>query len=214
VIVFHPPIDILEWNSALSSHSNSEKYAFLKNKRYLITVSRLVERKGHAQVIKAMSMISDHCDLYYVITGEGEYKSHLKTLAKEYNLSKKVVFTGFVSLSDLNYLYQNAELYISPSLDVDGDIEGFGISIIEAALHKIPSIAGNTGGVSDAITNNKTGVIVNAVDLNAIATAITTMTQNESLRKSMGLAACEKVKSEFSLISQSQKLKKIIDLIL
>ena len=114
-----------------------------------------------------MQVISKLKDQYpnirYIIAGEGEEKSYLKSLVNTLNIYKNVNFIGSVTDAQKKYIFNKTDLMVMPTIDesVNKSIEGFGISYIEAALFGIPSIASNVGGTSEAVIHDKTGIILN-----------------------------------------------------
>ena len=85
-------------------------------------------------------------------------------------------------------LIKNANLFLMPSIVVKKSVEGFGISFIEAASYGVGSIGGKDGGASDAIINDKTGLICNGNEIDSIYGSIIKFFQNENY-KSFGLNA-------------------------
>lgn len=108
----------------------------------LITTSRLVEKNGVGDVIKALPLLDSN--IKFVICGEGDLKDGLISLAKKLRVGERVVFKGNVQHSVLNKYLKACDIFIRPSLS-----EGFGISFIEAMAAKIPVIATPVGGIPD-----------------------------------------------------------------
>ena len=127
----------------------------------LLTVGRLVKRKGHDNVILALPKILEKIpNLLYVIVGDGENKYSLEELVEERKLQKSVYFAGNVTDEELAHWYKQADIFIMPAREINGDVEGFGIVFLEAALSRLPVIAGRSGGVSVAVLDNQTGLVV------------------------------------------------------
>src|SRR5260370_12397745 len=155
ITVIHPPV---ERSSLLAASSIDHEFG-LEGRRFLLTAARLVKRKGHGQVIRVLSQIRNHYpDLAYVITGNGSLRSRLELLAQEYGVQDGVRFAGYVSRDKLCQLYRRCTIYISPSEDDEGDVEGFGISLLEAGSYGKTVISGRSGGVLDAVLDPQTGV--------------------------------------------------------
>lgn len=106
--------------------------------RFILTVGTIEPRKDLGTLIKAFADISDGLkDIHLVIAGgKGWKQSQLADLPAELNIEDRVHFTGYMSRSNLKYLYSRAELYVFPSL-----YEGFGLPLLEAASEGIPAIA-------------------------------------------------------------------------
>ncbi|MEE9516115.1 MAG: glycosyltransferase [Candidatus Adiutricales bacterium] len=206
ITVINPAIDIDMWRLETDTGEIEEKFG-IKGRRIILTTARLVKRKGHAQVIRVLSRISQkYPDLVYVITGEGDSEQELRSLAIELGLQDRVRMTGFISSGELRALYQLAEVYVSPSLEVKADVEGFGISFIEAGLYSTPVIAGRTGGVSDAVAHGRTGFLVYPLDEEEIKDKLVQLLDDEGLRRWMGRLGRERARKDFGLDRQGQRL--------
>jgi len=140
----------------------------------LLTVSRLVSRKGHSQVLAALPLITSAVGpVKYVIVGSGPEEQRLRSLVGEYGVDDCVEFRGKVDDSELAALYQAASVFVMPSRDLYGQpIEGLGLVYLEANLCGLPVVAGDTGGVTDAVVDGETGLLVNPEDPAQIASAI------------------------------------------
>ncbi|MFB6363164.1 glycosyltransferase family 4 protein [Paenibacillus elgii] len=161
----------------------------LDGKRVILTVARLVERKGHDVTLKALSkLIVEYPDLCYVICGDGPDKERLSKLVSEYGLEPYVRFTGVVDDEELAVLYSFADLFIMPSREIieKGDVEGYGIVFLEANYNRLPVIAGNSGGIPDAVLDNVTGYLVDPLSDGEIAMRIKSLLDNANLCREMG----------------------------
>jgi len=207
ITVIHPPV---ERSSVLAASSIDHEFG-LEGRRFLLTAARLVKRKGHGQVIRVLSQIRNHYpDLAYVITGNGSLRSTLELLAQEYGVQDRVRFAGYVSRDKLCQLYRRCTIYISPSEDDEGDVEGFGISLLEAGSYGKPVIAGRSGGVSDAVLDHQTGLLVDSRNLEEIRTALVTLLDKPALAEQLGERARERVEREFSLRGQGERLLRVL----
>lgn len=210
VVVFDPPV-MLPDPLPPPSKELEEKYS-LQGKRVILTVARLVRRKGHAQVLAAMRRLKEHYhDLVYVITGEGEYRGELERLTRDYGLEGQVRFTGFLPREEVWQLYQRADIYISPSLDDRGDVEGFGTSLVEAGAVGKPVIAGRSGGVADAVLDGKTGVLVDSRNPDEVARALQMLLNDPALRERLGKAARERALTRFAPEAVARKMLSILE---
>lgn len=138
------------------SDVQSEKYN-------LLSVGRLVKRKGFQNVILALSTLrNEYPEIKYHIVGIGEYEEELKELVKNNNLKDVVIFHGRVSEAEKNELYKKADLFVMPSFEIETEqsVEGFGIVYIEANMYGKYVIAARTGGVPDAIYEGVTGSLI------------------------------------------------------
>jgi phosphatidylinositol alpha-1,6-mannosyltransferase len=171
---FHPRPD----NLALR-----QRYG-LADKRILLTVGRLSERKGMDRVIEALpALLSRHSDLHYLIVGEGEYRAHLDHLVAERRLTDHVTFAGHVCDEALLEHYAIADVFVMPHRKLaSGDTEGFGVVFLEANASGVPVVAGIAGGAADAVQDGVNGLAVDGDDVSAIARAITSILEDPALR--------------------------------
>jgi len=170
------------------------------NRPILLTVSRLVRRKGHSQVIAALpQIVSEVGPVKYIIAGSGPEEQRLRRLATEYGTEDCVEFLGEVDDRELSTLYQASNVFVMPSRNLYGQpIEGLGLVYLEANLYGLPVIAGDTGGVSDAVVDGETGLLVNPEDPAAIASAIIRLLSDPDLATQLGTAGRARVLEEFT----------------
>ena len=146
---------------------DEEEIKLIEGKPTLLTIARLEKRKGHKNILFAISKLKKkYPDIRYIVAGDGEEKHNLKLIVDKLNISKNVIFIGSVSESQKKYIFSKTDLMVMPTIDETNNlsIEGFGISYIEAALFGIPSIASNVGGTKEAVLHNQTGIILNNFD--------------------------------------------------
>jgi phosphatidyl-myo-inositol dimannoside synthase len=161
----------------------------LDDKIVLFSLGRLIPRKGFDKVIEAMpGVIEKSNNIAYAIGGDGPDTARLKTLAEKLpqELKSRIIFLGKISNSDYRAWLELCDIFIMPSRNIDGDYEGFGIVYLEANLAGKPVIAGDSGGVRDAVINNVNGLLVNPEDIQEISGAIIKLSKDEDLRRSLG----------------------------
>src|SRR6185295_19547685 len=90
-------------------------------------------------------------DLGYAVVGSGDYLATLERLSRSLGVADRTRFLTRVPNADLPALYNCGEVYLGLSRLLDERVEGFGISLVEASASGLPVIAGNSGGVSDAV---------------------------------------------------------------
>lgn len=154
----------------------------------LLSVGRLRERKGFQHVIAALELLSgDFPRLVHVIVGSGPFESELRREAQARGVADRVIFVG--EHDPPEGFYPLAKIFASVSWPTPGEVEGFGMVYLEAARHGVPSIAGNSGGMPEAVIDGQTGLCVEGTSLHAIASAIRRLLSDETLRTKMGQAA-------------------------
>ncbi|MEW6407990.1 MAG: glycosyltransferase family 4 protein [Patescibacteria group bacterium] len=181
--------------------------------KIILTCGRLVERKNHISVIRALpKIIKLISNVLYLIVGQGPEEKNLKNEVNHLNLQNYVKFLDEVPQEDLPRLYNLADVFVMPARDIpeQGDIEGFGVVFLEAAASGLPCIAGATSGQAEAIEDKKTGFLVNPENVNEIADTILKLLKNPQLAKQLGQAGRVRVVEKFNWKKQAEKLKKIL----
>jgi len=189
IVIIPPGLNIGKLKGAVGHEVNVRSKYGLQDNKVMITVSRLVERKGHDITLRAVRQVMTRIpDLKYVICGEGPYRSELERLVQQYELDDVVVFTGGIPDHELHQLYQCSDLFIMPSRDIKekGDVEGFGIVFLEANYYRLPVIGGNSGGIPDAVRDSVTGYLVDPLDEKEIADRIEQLVMDEDLARTLG----------------------------
>lgn len=157
----------------------------------VLTLGRLVERKGFDKLIEAWPRIQAAVpQARLAIAGSGPQEAALRAAVGDQGTGDSIKFLGRVAAEMLPSLYASADLFVMPNRTMpDGDTEGFGLVFLEAAASGTPSVGGAAGGAVDAVRHGKTGLLVDGWDVSAIAFAVTDMLTDEVKRKSMGQAA-------------------------
>ena len=186
------------------THFLREKYQ-LDDKVVLLSLGRLVSRKGVDYTIKALAGLSltERTGLAYVVVGAGPEEGNLRRLAEESGVA--VIFTGSVSEAEKWSWLNLCDILVMPSREINGDFEGFGIVYLEANLSGKPVIAGRSGGVSDAVSDGVSGLLVDPEDLEAIATAIRTLSTDLAYREKLGQQGRARALENFSWESKAQE---------
>lgn len=180
----------------------------LAEKKIILTVGRLVKRKGHDQIIKAMPQILKKIpNAFYLIAGAGPYKPELENLISKNKLGAFVKFINKPESNLLPTLYQACEVMAMPARSLgNGDVEGFGIVYLEANTFGKPVVGGKSGGVPEAVVNEKTGLLVDPQNTEEIAQAIISLLIDEAYANRLGLQGMDRVHEEFNWSTQAKKL--------
>lgn len=160
----------------------------------LVTIGRLVRRKGVEWFIRNCAPKLKG-EWNYYIAGEGKEKDRIQIAIKDTGLSDHIHVLGAISDNQKISLYQAADIFIQPNISVAGDIEGFGLVVLEAASYGVPVVASDIDGLSDAITHNKNGFLVPEKDADAFCERISFLQENRDFSERFGIKArtyCEK----------------------
>jgi len=156
--MMHPGVDCEYFSPA---NPTSLRRLFPPNRKILLTVGRLQQRKGHDALIYGLQTIRHAFpDVLYAIAGDGEQRLFLEDLVARLSLSEHVKFLGEIDDETLRQCYRECDLFVLPNRAVGHDIEGFGMVLLEAQACGKPVVAGKSGGTSDTLDVGKTGFLI------------------------------------------------------
>lgn len=156
----------------------------------LLALCRLIEWKGIDRAVQALKQLTDEgLEAQLVIAGIGDDRARLETLVDTLELTDRTVFAGRVEGGRKSALYSSADIFVQPGRSVNGQHEGFGITYIEAALHGLPSLSGRAGGAPDAVIDGKTGLVIDAQQLDTVSAALRQLVTDKNKRARMSTAA-------------------------
>ena len=183
-----PGIDVKHFSPSEIDLKLIEKYR-LQNRRVIVSVGRLVHRKGQDKLIEAMpEILKKYPDAVLLLVGQGPIKSMLDKLIRHHGLENHVIFTGRIQFADLPKYIQLGEIFAMPSRDrfFGLEVEGLGIVYLEASACGVPVIVGKSGGAPDAVIENKTGLTVDGTNPKEIAEAVCKLLSDKKLATQMG----------------------------
>ena len=174
-----------------SPQSNNSFKWVTENDKIILTVGQVSFRKAQDIVIQALPYVKKlFPHIKYLIAGLPTEQPQLEVLATQLGVADQVIFLGKVAQSDLPILYNQADLFVLVSRQTDdGNVEGYGIVVTEAALCGTTSIVANHSGLTETIIANVTGLIVEPENPEATAHAINRLLADDLLRRKMGEAA-------------------------
>ncbi len=166
----------------------------------ILSVGRLVRRKGFDKTIEALAFLVDEFPtLRYEIVGVGPDAEHFRNLAQSLGVARHVAFLGDISDAELEQAYARAWCFSLATRRVGaGDVEGFGIVYLEAAMAGLASVGGMNSGAEDAIENGKSGLLVDGNDPQDIAGALRVLLGNRNRADAMGIYGRQRALNEFT----------------
>lgn len=182
----------------------------IKNGLVVGTIGRLSPVKGHRFFIEAIKdAVSKTKDIQGIIIGDGPEEDTLKRLVKDLKIENNLRFMS--SVTDTNEYLSIMDIFVFPSIK-----EGLGLSLLEAMAKGLPCIASNVGGISDVVTNDKTGILFNVGNVKSLSDSIIRLSGDSELRRRLGQAGRGVVKDKFSLDIMADKVlglyNKVLDL--
>ncbi len=187
----------------------------LTSKRVIVSVGRLVHRKGQDRLIQAMPQILRSIpNAHLLLVGQGPYREKLENFAREAGVSQNVTFIGRIAYQQLPEYFRVGDIFAMPSRSrFRGlEVEGLGIVYLEASACGLPVIAGNSGGAPDAVLEGETGLVVDGTDVDAIAHAAIDLLGDPQKSESMGLAGRNWITKSWSWELWSQEFRKTLSI--
>jgi glycosyltransferase involved in cell wall biosynthesis len=158
----------------------------------IITVTRLLERKGVHHLLEAIARPSP-LNVTLQIVGSGSYEQELRDRTSELGLTDRVNFTGFVHTDDLPKLYRAADLFALPSMT-----ESFGLVFAEAMACALPIVATVVGGIPELIRSGQEGILVEPGQPEQIRTALEKLLSNRTALIEMGNAGRRRIEQKYT----------------
>lgn len=143
----------------------------------LLTVGRLVKRKGHEWFIRNVLPKIDS-KVMYIVIGDGPEFKNVNQAVSETGQKNKVHLLGRQPDDILKETYSASDLFVMPNIPVEGDMEGFGIVLLEANMARMPAVASDLEGIKDVITDGKNGYRVPALKPDIFAAKIDEVLQD------------------------------------
>ena len=206
-----PGIDVDHFSPQDSTELRKELK--LDKKRVIVSVGRLVHRKGQDHLIQALpEILKSVPDAHILMVGQGPYLSHLKKLVHNLNLAEHVSFIGRIQYAQLPQYICAGDIFAMPSRSrfFGLEVEGLGIVYLEASACGLPVIAGSSGGAPDAVVNGATGIVVDGENDLEIAAAAIKMLQDLAGSKAMGLAGREWIIENWRWEIWSERFNKLL----
>ncbi len=197
VRLLHPGVDTSFFTPAPTSEAARAELGW-RGRKVVLTVGRLQRRKGHDMLIRALPTIRQSVgNVLYAIIGDGDDRATLERLVDECGVCEHVALMGEVDDHTLLTAYQQCDVFALPNREIDGDIEGFGMVLLEAQSCGKPVLAGDSGGTAETMQPGVTGSIVDCREPAPLATAITELLQDGDRLIHMGQRARAWVVSQF-----------------
>ena len=206
-----PGIDTDHFSPQDATHLRSE--LGLAHKKVIVSVGRLVHRKGQDVLIEAMPTIIEQVpQAHLLMIGEGPYRSYLETRVKSLGIQESVTFIGRIQYADLPEYICVGDIFVMPSRSrlAGLEVEGLGIVYLEASACGLPVIAGNSGGAPDAVLHNKTGLVVDGTRKADVAEATIELLLDSKRSKAMGAHGREWIIQEWRWEIWSERFTKLL----
>lgn len=161
----------------------------LAGKRVIVSVGRLVHRKGQDTLVEALpEIVSAFPDAHLLFVGVGPHLEYIHKRAIQLNVLQHISFVGRVQYSELPRFISVGEIFAMPSRSrlAGLEVEGLGIVYLEASACELPVIGGLSGGAPDAVLEGETGFAVDGLNPSAVAAGVIRLLEDPELAKAMG----------------------------
>jgi len=185
----------------------------LENKRVIVSVGRLVHRKGQDHLIQSLpEILKSVPDAHVLMVGQGPYLAHLQKLVARHNVAEHVSFIGRIQYAQLPQYICAGDVFAMPSRSrfFGLEVEGLGIVYLEASACGLPVIAGSSGGAPDAVVDGVTGFVVDGQNNQEIAVAAIRLLNDLDQAKKMGTAGRAWIVENWRWEIWSQRFNKLL----
>ena len=183
-----PGIDTAHFSPQASATQLRESLG-LTEKKVIVSVGRLVHRKGQDSLISALpAILQHHPEAHVLMVGEGPYREYLEKLVADLDLADHITFIGRIQYADLPRYICVGDVFAMPSRSrlAGLEVEGLGIVYLEASACGLPVIAGKSGGAPDAVIEGETGITVDGRNLAEIAAAVIYLFDDPARARQLG----------------------------
>ena len=202
-------VDLKRFNPAEKGEAFKKRFNYGEAK-VILTVGRLNYQKGFQYLLKAMPIVLRHIpDVKLVIVGDGELLTYLRNLSYSLGLSNNVIFTGSLPQSRISDAYASADVFVLPSI-----FESLGISLLEAQAMGKPVVGTRVGGLPEALSEDKSGILVEPKKPSNLAEAIVTLLRDQNLAKSMGQYGRKFVENRYDLEKSIDRIVELYESVL
>jgi colanic acid/amylovoran biosynthesis glycosyltransferase len=176
----------------------------------LLSVGRLIEKKGMAYGIRAVAMLVEAGrDVEYTIVGDGPDRRALEDLVCSMRLGSRVAFLGWRQSDEVVELMSKHHVLVAPSTtDRNGDMEGIPVTLMEAMATGMPVVSTWHSGIPELVQNGISGLLVDERDVDGLADAIQRLADQAGDWEEMGRAARERIARDYDLAVQNARLVK------
>ncbi|MBN1779470.1 MAG: glycosyltransferase family 4 protein, partial [Candidatus Buchananbacteria bacterium] len=212
IVIVNPGPNITPSNLDLAELAEIKNKYQLNGKKVILSVGRLVRRKGFDLTIEAVAQIvKTRQDFTYLIVGNGPDFMRLEKIIVNKKAGQFVRVINQVDDQLLAAYYQACDFLVMPARQIDYDFEGFGIVYLEANGFGKPVIGAKSGGVAEAIIDGQTGFLIEPDNLDQLVEKINQFLNQPDLAKKLGLQGLQRVIDDFDWQKIVAKIKLILN---
>jgi glycosyltransferase involved in cell wall biosynthesis len=202
--------------AAFESNDTDAESAAGSDGPVILHVARLVEKKGTMHLLDAFAQIAGRHDrARLAVIGAGPLRAALEARATALGVGARVRWLGAVPHAEVRRWLRRAAVFCLPSCTADnGDAEGLGQVLLEAAASGVPVVGTHHGGIPEAVVDGTTGYLVRERDVGQLADALDALLSSADLRRQFGAAARRFVRDRFDLHTQTRELERLYQTVL
>lgn len=185
----------------------------LNDKRVIVSVGRLVHRKGQDTLVEALpSIVAKHPDAHLLFVGVGPHLEYIHKRAIQLNVLSHISFVGRVHYDELPRFISIGEIFAMPSRSrlAGLEVEGLGIVYLEASACGLPVVGGISGGAPDALLEGETGFAVDGLAPDAVAEKIIYLLDNPEIASAMGARGRQWIVDEWEWRNWSTRFNQLL----
>lgn len=185
----------------------------LSEKNVIVSVGRLVHRKGQDTLVESMpEILSQIPDAHLLFIGEGPYKDYLVKRATELKVTDAITFIGRIQYAELPRYICVGDIFAMPSRSrlAGLEVEGLGIVYLEASACGLAVVGGKSGGAPDAVLEGETGYAVDGTSAQAVAEAVITLLKNPERASQMGARGRQWIIAEWRWENWAKKFAQLL----
>jgi colanic acid/amylovoran biosynthesis glycosyltransferase len=172
----------------------------------ILTIGRLVEKKGIADAILAVAGLTTNVE--YEIVGDGPLRAELEALVRTQRMDDRVRFIGAQTRDQISARLQRADIFLAPSVTGrDGDIEGIPVTIMEAMATGLPVVSTKHSAIPDLVADGVSGFLVDEHDIAALTSRLSALAADSTLRAQMGAIGRDIVTKDFEMGALTTRLE-------
>ncbi|MDC7692789.1 glycosyltransferase [Asticcacaulis sp. DXS10W] len=181
----------------------------------LISVCRLVEKKGIATAVAALAVLKERrpdISFTYTIGGDGPLMDSLKDQVSAVELNDRVIFRGPLSHKQTLEAIAAADVLMAPSQEAeDGDVEGIPVTIMEAMAVGTIVCSTRHSGIPELVDDQISGLLTAEGDANGLALNLEWLADNREQWPRIQVAARHKVENDFDQVKQNAEFLSTVE---
>lgn len=195
----------------ISNLNDSAKKGHKNESTIILSVGRLVEKKGINYGIEAVARLKDRFQgLQYLIIGDGIMKIDLMQLIQKHQLQKNVKLLGWMTQDEIFNIMRGADIFLAPSVTSStGSQEGIPVVLMEAMAHRLPVVATRHSGIPEIVIDGQNGFLAEECDVVGLADKMECLIMNPELSNRMGAEGRKLIENSFDIDRLNEKLIRI-----